>query len=394
MTGTRTTPNLQSIPTGVTFQQDTLSRLGNRGDNWCITWAADDTQITSMDDGKWIEDGDERQFHNHLYRILGGANDFSRADIPNYPDFRRGDGGWFGYGIVSVDGVLYATASKTPRLAWSGPFPGVKLLRSEDNGESWHRVNREGELRYLERHDPARHSVDPAEMFFWQEYGLTHKTQIAYPFSYFDFAQCGRDNRAAKDDYLYIYSPEGAQAHRLLLARVLKKDLGTREAWQFFTGYDQDQPQWSPNIQDRQAVYLYPEHSQEGHYFGWYSWLPSVVWNEGLKLYIMVNGGTYAGYGMTDSDEDYYDAWMHTKTGSLGFWYAHQPYGPWHQFFYTDYWFAESTENRTYQPKLSPKWISASGREMTLIWSDAMKNEAGKSHSTNYKWNQMAITIE
>jgi hypothetical protein len=113
--------------------------------------------------------------------------------------------------------------------------------------------------------------------------------------------------------------------------------LGIREAWRFFIGYDQNQPQWSPNIEDRQAVHLFPEHSQDGHYFGWYSWLPSMVWNEDLKLYIMVNGGTYAGYGMTDSDEDYYDSWMHTRTGSLGFWYARQPYGPWHQFFYTDY---------------------------------------------------------
>jgi hypothetical protein len=39
------------------------------------------------------------------------------------------------------------------------------------------------------------------------------------------------------------------------------------------------------------------------------TWLPSVVWNEGLGLYIMVNGGTYAGHGLTNSDEDYYVAW-------------------------------------------------------------------------------------
>jgi len=396
MTSRETTMSANSqptIPTGVTFHQETLSRLGIRGDNWCLTWAADDSQITAMDDGKWLEDNDERKFHNHLYRILGGAHDFTRADIPNYPDFRVGDGGWFGYGIVSVDGILYTAVSKTPALKWSGPFPGVKLLRSADNGESWQRVDRANDLRDLARYEPDRHAIDQAEMFFWQESGLPHKQQLAYPFAFFDFVQCGQDNRAAKDDYLYIYGPEGAQAQRLLLARVHKNALGHRDAWQFFSGYNQEQPQWSPQIADRQAVYLFPEQSRDGHYFGWYSWLPSVVWNEGLQLYIMVNGGTYAGHGMTDADEDYYNNWMHTETGSLGFWYAHHPYGPWHQFFYTDYWVADSPANRTYQPKLSPKWISESGREMILIWSDAMRNEAGKSHTTNYKWNQMAITI-
>lgn len=388
------TDHTSTVPTDVTFHRDTLRRVGHRGDNWCLTWAADDSQITSMDDGKWIDDGEAWQYHNHLYRIVGGPEDFTKEEIPNYPDYRMGDGGWFGYGIVAVDDLLYAAISKTPGPRWSGPFPGVKLLRSADNGQSWQRVDRSGNLRDLTPYDPARHAVDRTEIFFWQEAGLPHKSQPAYPFAYFDFVQSGRADAAAQDDFLYLYSPEGAHAHRLLLARVDKHALGNRAAWQFFCGYDQaQQPQWSPNLAHRQPAHRFPAQSTDGHYFGWYSWLPSVVWNEGLQLYIMVNGGTYAGHGMTDSDEDYYHPWMHTETGSLGFWYAHKPYGPWHQFFYTDYWVADSPANRTYQPKLSPKWISDSGREMVLIWSDAMRNEEGKSHSTNYMWNQMVITI-
>ncbi len=31
---------------------------------------------------------------------------------------------------------------------------------------------------------------------------------------------------------------------------------------------------------------------------------------------------------------------------------------------------------------------------MTLIWSDAMKNDKGKSHTVNYLWNQIQITID
>ena len=378
-------------PEGITFHRDTLYRSDNRGDNWCIAWAADDSQVTSMCDGDWL--GSNRFFHNHLYRIVGGPDTFSRHDLPNYPDLSGKSGSWFGYGIISVDGVLYSVISKTPGESWSGPFRGIKLLKSPDNGQTWYRVNRRGGQRKLGPLDDARNEVNANEMFFLEEFGLPHRTQEAYPFSYLDFVKCGKDNAAAKDDYLYIYAPEGAHAHKLLLARAPRDRLGIRSTWEHFEKYDNNVPVWTSRIAKRGYVHVFPEKSKDGHYFGWYSWLPSVVWNEALGYYIMVNGGTYAGHGMTPSDKDYYDAWMHTRTGSLGFWYSENPYGPWRPFYYTDYWTADDPKNLTYQPKLSPKWISKDGREMVLIWSDAMKNNKGRSHTVNYKWNQMRITI-
>lgn len=384
----------QKLPTGVKFRTETLKRIGAHGDNWCITWAKDGSQVTSMDDGNWLAKPDAG-YHNHLYRITGGPDDFQRHDIPNYPDFSDKEGSWFGYGIVAVDENIYSVVSKTPGTSWSGPFTGIKLLKSPDNGETWYRIDRNGaERKYDGPEDTMRNVVNEAEMFFLEAYGLPHKKQMAYPFSFLDFVHCGKDNAAAGDDYLYIYAPEGAHSNKLTLARVRKEKLETRSAWEYFTGYDgKRQPEWTNDITKRGYVYEYPEKSAKGHYFGWYSWLPSVVWNNGLGLYIMVNGGTYAGPGMTDSDEDYYDSWMHTETGSLGFWYSEHPYGPWTQFFYNDYWIVDDEKNRTYQPKLSSKWISKDGREMTLIWSDAMENEEGHSHTVNYLWNQMKISI-
>jgi len=381
-----------TVPTGVTFHTNTIYRTRERGDNWCTTWAADNSQITNMDDGNWLA-RPEVGYHNHLYRITGEPENFKRHDIPNYPDFTRGVGSWFGYGIISVDGTLYVAISKTPRPGWSGPFLGVKLLKSTDNGASWSRIDRASNERLLTVMDASRNEVTPKEMFSLEEFGRPHKTKEAYPFSYFDFVQHGQDNSKAPNDYLYIYGPEGAQAHQLLLARVKKQHLGQRDHWEYFVKYD-NEPIWTKNIEERQPVFEYPNQNAHGEYFGWYSWLPSVVWNPGLGLYIMVNGGTYAGHGLTDSDEDYYHQWMHTKTGSLGFWYAQNPYGPWHEFYYTDYWTADDANNLTYQPKLSPKWISNDGTQMVLIWSDAMKNAEGKSHTTNYTWNHMNITLQ
>ena len=382
----------KQFPNGVTFHIDTLYRSDGRGDNWCITWAADDSQITSMCDGNWLNG--KQSYHNHLYRIIGNPDNFQRENIDNYPSFIWGTGSCFGYGIVSVDGVLYSVVSKTPANQWSGPFRGIKLLKSTDNGATWYRVNRYGNERKIGPLDDARNEADAGEMFFLEEFGLPHQEKSAYPFSYIDFVKCGKDNSAAKDDYVYVYSPEGAHSHKLLLARVNKDKISIRSDWKYFQRYDNNEPTWTSDITKRGYVHVFPEKSKDGNYFGWYSWLPSVVWNKGLGLYIMVNGGTYAGHGMTASDKDYYDSWMHTRTGSLGFWYSENPYGPWHQFYYTDYWTVDNPMNRTYQPKLSPKWISENGKEMVLIWSDAMKDSSGKSHTVNYRWNQMRITIQ
>ena len=282
-----------AMPTGVAFHKDTLFRSDGHGDNWCITWAADDSQVTSMDDGDWFRAG--RTYHNHLYRILGEPDGFTRRDIPAYPELSGEPGSWFGYGIVSVDGALYSVISKTPGPSWSGPFRGIKLLKSADNGGTWQRIYRHGRERLIGCLDAARNEVNPKEMFFLEEFGLPHRQQQAYPFSFVDFVQHGRDNTAARDGYLYIYSPEGAHAHKLLLARVPKEKLGVRSAWEYFVSYDDHgQPVWSPDIRRRGHVHEFPEKSGDGNCFGWYSWLPSVVWNAGLGLYIMVNGGTYA----------------------------------------------------------------------------------------------------
>ena len=380
-------------PTAVHFHTESLIRVDDHGDNWCITWSADGSQVTSMCDGNWLNG--EYHYHNHLYRIVGEADDFTREDIPGYPQFTYDLGGWFGYGILSARENLYAMVSKTPGENWSGPFRGIKMLKSSDSGKSWYRVNSQGEERYLDPwDDTAREDISHNEMFFMEESGKFEHEAMAYPFSFCSFVQNGQANSAAQDDFIYIYSPEGAQSNQLLLARVKQNEIENKASWEYFTAWDGIEPLWTDNLDKRGVIHEFPEKNEKGEYFGWYSWLPSVVWNEGLGLYIMVNGGTYAGHGLTSSGIDYYSGWMHTKTGSLGFWYAEKPYGPWNQFLYTDYWIVDDEKNRTYQPKLSPKWISEDGTKMVLIWSDAMNNEEGRSHTVNYRWNQMEITLE
>ncbi len=54
--------------------------------------------------------------------------------------------------------------------------------------------------------------------------------------------------------------------------------------------------------------------------------------------------------------------------------------GPWKRFHYTEYFYGDRRENRTYGFKLSTKWIYDTGKTMYLIWSDA-----GEDHGKYYK---------
>lgn len=340
---------LAGEPKGVDFETDTLRRVGARGDNWCITWAGDGSQIASMDDGNWLATG--KTYHNRLYRIAGGPNDFQREELQHYPQMLGSGPAWFGYGILGIDRSLYSAVSLTPSKNWDGPFRGFMLLRSDDLGKHWQRVNAAGEPVPLSDHSEQgfgpedEFQVSPERMFFFEESGREHDGEAAYPFSFCSFAQRGRGHEAADDGYVYIYSPEGAQSNELLLVRVKTDRLCERKQWQFFAGRDGGQTQWRSDLAKRQPVHVFPAKNDQGEHFGWYSWLPSVVWNPGLKLYIMANGGTYGGRKMTDSADDYYDAWMHTESGSLGFWYSKTPEGPWHRFFYDAKWTVDDPSN-------------------------------------------------
>ena len=349
-----------------------------------------------MDDGSWLDP--HGSYNNHLYRITG-SSDFNHnsdvTDVANYPYFAsgHGEGGLYGYGIVSIGKTIYTTISLAPDTTFK-PFLGVKILKSSDNGETWFRVNKQGKERALLPGDRVNYDRSPDEMFFYKESGKVGHGKISYPFVWLSFVQNGKAGSASKDGYIYIYSPEGSNSSELLLARVKKEEFEQRAKWSFFKAWNGTTPVWTKDIKQRGIVHKFPDKSINNDYYGWYSWLPSVVWNKGLGVYIMVNGGTYGGMNRTPSVYDYYDSWVHTKSGSLGFWYSKNPYGPWKKFYYVDHFIVDNKNNRIYQPKLSPKWISEDGRKMTLIWSDAGPNDKGETYSENYTWNQMQIEIK
>lgn len=348
--------------TGVTFDPQ-ITRLCRSGDNWSITWADDDNLYASCDDGfGWdYACSDERfnQSNNRVWRLEGGPDNLRPGYLPGFPHYPCVDQ-WYGYGILSVDSILYHFITCASDHEFCFPFRGAKLIYSPDHGAEWFLHNG------VDAHWGAR-STKRKDLFFWCE-------TDEYAFANIEFLQAGKGYASAQDDYVYLYSPNGRfNYHQLNLARAPRGKILHREAYEFCTEVLADgRALWSPKIEDRGSIHEFPDN------YGWYSWLPSVVYNEKLGLYIMANGGT----GVDGSG-------MHDLPASMGIYTSTTPWGPWKEIFYTDTWVTDNSENRLYQPKLNPKWISEDGTEMYLIFSDA-----SDKWGYQYRWNQQKLKLE
>jgi hypothetical protein len=200
-----------------------------------------------------------------------------------------------------------------------------------------------------------------------------------YAFSFISVAQFGQDYSENRDGYVYLYSPEGKEkSSNLNMAKVKKEDILDRSKWEYFTQINEKgEAEWIVgDITKRGTVHQFPEG------WGFYSWSPSVVWNEKLGLFFMVAGGTQPpGVG------DPLAKWPHKETGSLMMLYSENPWGPWTQFYYNINW-QVGEDNRTYLPQLTPKWISDDGKSMYILFSDFFRKP-----NDYYKLNMIKMNI-
>jgi len=346
-----------------------------------------------MCDGFGWTDSRTHEIHTEVLKISGEFENVYGHVLSGYPvDFNYLDETnrympfFFGFGIVSVDGVIYQFLSRQNATNFMPPFQGISIIYTPDLGVTWYNHNEQNVSN-------QRLDDSPEAQFFWQEQASDIDGKTGYTFSWISVCQMGKDNSAGEQDgYIYLYSPNGAKVNELNMARVPKSSIVDKSKYQYFISRtDNGVASWSNNIADRGVVHSFPKLNSKRDPFGWYSWLPSVVWNEGLQLYIMVNGGTYSTKNFWDKGHD-----LHRKSGSLGFYYSKKPWGPWTEFYSIDHWQPAGDQNeRTYQPKLSPKWISDDGTEMVIIWSDAAYSWGKTDGKPNYyKWNQMKFTIE
>ncbi len=287
---------------------DTILRAADGSDNWPITWADDDHLYTAYGDGWGFEPKVDRKLSLGFARVSGGPQGFKGVNVRSETGERRGDGrsGPKASGMLCVDGVLYMFVRNVgnSQVAWSS-----------DRGRTWQ----------------------------WCDWKF--ETGFGAP----TFLNFGRDYAGARDEFVYAYSTDSDSAYepadRMVMARVPKRDIRERGAYEFLKGLGaQGEPLWTKDIRDRGAVFVNPGRCYRS----------GISYNAGLKRYLWCQVLPES----TDSRGPRYQ-------GGFGVYEAPEPWGPWRTAYYTQAWDVGPGETASFPTK----WISQDGRTCHLLFS-------------------------
>ena len=303
-------------------------------DNWPMTWG-DDSQYTAYGDGYGFEPYTEEKLSLGFAKVVGPPTDFRGINIRSQSGERYGPGaeGAKASGMLMVDGVLYMWARNTgnAQLAWSA-----------DHGRTW----------------------------TWSDWKFT--ASFGCP----TFLNFGRNYAGARDEFVYVYSPDAEDAYtpatQLVLARVPKDRIRDRDAYEFFQRVSEKawgrlsslpgltgksaphspfqtssqrldvagDPVWTADIHQRGGVFTFPGRCYR----------LGVSYNAGLGRYLLCQ--TLPG-GDTRFE------------GGFGIYDAPEPWGPWTTVYFTEKWDVGPGETSSFPTK----WISDDGRTCHLVFS-------------------------
>jgi len=344
-------------------RDETILRLGGVGDGFAMTWDAEDRQYVVVNDGTgWVDQ--PRAFYNtRLWSMSGGVQEPKFAEVSGYPelnDSTRPENAphYFGHGVLAVQGRLYQFLSTLDR-AKERPrhWVGSKLIYSDDKGRTWR-------------------NQDGTSPVTWEDWDRQSRERLLFfrepdeSFSMLSIVQMGRGYAANRDGYIYVYGVNGnvdGRMNELVMFRVPVGELLNRGAYEYFGGHGRNgSARWVKDIEARGIVHTFPR--------GWVnrtnlfpddlvveSWLPSVVYNEPLGLYLMAS----AGAGCAPDGTEF------GKPSYLGFYVSSTPWGPWQQVHEETAWTpGGDLAACAYAPQIAPKWVAADGKSCWLIWAD------------------------
>ncbi|UCG56455.1 MAG: hypothetical protein JSU70_16525 [Phycisphaerales bacterium] len=116
----------------------------------------------------------------------------------------------------------------------------------------------------------------------------------------------------------------------------------------FFAGMAENgRPLWTRDIAKRKPIFTDLKGTQR----------VAITYNAGLRQYILTSSH------LTDNKKA-------THTAALGVFESPEPWGPWSTVYYDDHWSVEAGKDcRTYHHRFPPKWMSADGKTMWLLYS-------------------------
>ena len=292
---------------------DTIIRRAAGSDNLPVTWADDDAIYTTWGDGWGFAPKVPEKLSMGFARIVGGPDDFKGINIRSVAEqFGGGRSGRKGWGLVSIDAVLYLWMGHANRRGGQG-----QLAWSRDHARTWTFAD-----------------------WKFPQFGLM------------GFVNFGKDYGGARDDYVYCYSHDGpladTPADRFILMRVPKGQITEREAWEFLERIDPTgHPVWTSDVQRRGAVFRHTDGCLRS----------AMTYSAPLRRYLWWQQ-IPAPEGSPDRGDTRFD-------GGFGVYDAPEPWGPWSTAFYTEEWDVGPGEHGDFPAK----WMSEDGRELYLVFS-------------------------
>jgi hypothetical protein len=303
-----------SVISSITIQEHMKMTPDRAGDNWPITWADDGHQYSAWGDGRGPNHPDDERISLGFVRVEGDPPDVEVYKIDSDGE-RSGDGrsGQKASGMLMVEGVLYMWVRNADRdgqkcqLAWSTDYAGT---------------------------------------WAWSDWKFDE-------FGYCTFLNFGQNYQGARDEYVYMYSHDHPSAYLyaddFILTRVPKDRIAERNAYEFYTGMNNDgDPLWSSDISDRGSVFHHEGRAQRS----------GISYNAVIDRYLWWQ----AGYPNPDDGLD-----SRFNDGPLGIYEAPEPWGPWRTVLYTEEFPGGPGENGSFPPK----WMEpiSNGRQKVYMVS-------------------------
>jgi hypothetical protein len=297
---------MSTIVTSLTWADaTTIVHQATGSDTWPITWADDGEQYTAYGDGWGFDPKVPAKLSLGFAKVSGGPPG-AGTNIRSATGEQKGDGrsGKKASGMLMVEGILY-----------------MLVRNANNNGE-------QSQLAW---------SSDYAATWNWSSWKFA---ELGYPC----FLNFGQNYAGARDDYVYMYSPDTPSAYNetdtIVLARVPRQSITIKTAYEFFSGFNANgNPTWSTDISQRRAVFTFPGGCNR----------IDVTYNAPLKRYLLVTRSRAQAGGKNQFS--IYD--------------AAEPWGPWTTVFYTENWDVDPGESA----HIPSKWISADGKTCYLVFA-------------------------
>ena len=188
------------------------------------------------------------------------------------------------------------------------------------------------------------------------------------------------------------------QNDAMWLGRVPTAQLLDRSAWSFFAGMSAGNPTWTQDDTIAVSILRHPLMTA----------MQQVTYNPAIKRHMMAvwswvdpDGNPRGQLTASNTQGPPRD---NTPSGQrkdghdrsqLSLWESEHPWGPWRWFLRDDDWKGPDGSSGGYTPVIPPAWISDSGKEMYVVFTQCCPShfEAGPGNNYNFTYQKLELSL-